>query len=71
MSTQHTPKTKLVSVNLGNLHEIASYANKFGLSDFLLCAQSSGGSGQAIFRLPIDWPTDNFGPLAATPGEHA
>ncbi len=33
--TAHTPATKLVSMNMnGNLHQVANYVSKFGLSDF-------------------------------------
>jgi len=68
MSTTHTPATKLVSMNMsGNLHMVASYVTQFGLSDFFVQAESSGFNSTVLFKLPIDWPTDNHGPLAATP----
>lgn len=62
--TDHKPATKLVSLNLnGNLHDVAHYVTKFGLSDFFVQAQSSGSTSVVLFRLPIDWPVDNFGPV--------
>lgn len=66
MNTQHTPATKLVSLNLGgNLHDVARYVTKFGLSDFFVQADCSGYSSVALFRLPIDWPVDQHGPVSA------
>lgn len=68
MSNVHTPATKLVSINVGgNLHNVASYARKFGLSDFFIQADNYG---VALFRMPIDWPTDQYGPKPATQEEH-
>ena len=67
MSTNHTPVTKLVSLNIGgNLHDVAHYVTKFGLSDFFVQADTSGHNSVALFRLPVDWPTDSRGPLPAT-----
>lgn len=67
MSALHTPKTKLVSMNMGgNLHDVARYVTKFGLSDFFVQAESSGYNSVVLLRLPIDWPTDSHGPLPAT-----
>lgn len=68
MSTNHTPTTKLVSMNMsGNLHDVARYVTKFGLSDFFVQAESSGYNSTVLFKLPIDWPVDNRGPLPVTP----
>ncbi|SEF28450.1 hypothetical protein ABL840_26900 [Variovorax sp. NFACC27] len=67
MSTQHTPQTKLVSMNLGgNLHDVARYLTKFGLSDFFVQAETSGFNATILLRLPIDWPLDGHGPLPAS-----
>lgn len=64
---QHTPTTKLVSLHIsGNLHDVARYVTKFGLSDFFVQADSSGFNSIALFRLPIDWPVDHHGPVAAS-----
>ena len=66
MNTTHTPRTKLVSMNMsGNLHDVARYVNHFGLSDFFVQAESTGGNSVVLFRLPIDWQTDSRGPLPA------
>jgi hypothetical protein len=70
VSNRHTPKTKIVSMNMGgNLHDVARYCSQFGLSDFLLTAESTGYNSIILFRLPIDWPTDKHGPLKAEPEE--
>lgn len=62
----HTPSTKIVSVNIGgNLHDVAKYCRMFGLSDFLLSASGVGGASVALFKFPIDWPCDQHGPLPA------
>lgn len=67
MSEQHVPTTKLVSMNMsGNLHDVARYVTKFGLSDFFMQAESSGYNSIVLFRLPIDWPVDSLGPQKAT-----
>ena len=67
MSAQHTPTTKLVSMNMnGNLHDVARYVTKFGLSDFFVQAEFSGGGAVVLFRLPLDWPVDVLGPAKAT-----
>ena len=66
MSAQYTPKTKLASINLsGNLHDVARYVTKFGLSDFFVQADVSGCNSVVLFRLPIDWPVDAHGPMPA------
>lgn len=66
--TAHAPATKLVSMNMnGNLHQVANYVSKFGLSDFFVQAESSGGTSIVMFKLPIDWPVDAHGPMPATP----
>ncbi len=66
-ATKRTPSTKLVSMNMnGNLHEVASYLNKFGLSEFLVLADSVGGNSTVLLRMPIDWPCDGLGPKPAT-----
>lgn len=68
MTNTYTPKTKLVSINVsGNLHDVARYVTKFGLSDFFVLAEGAGGhSSVVLLRLPADWPTDDYGPLPAT-----
>jgi hypothetical protein len=67
VSNQHTPTTKLVAISVsGNLYDVAKYATRFGLSDFFVQAQFlNGGGSVALFRLPIDWPCDQHGPLPA------
>lgn len=66
MSAVHTPATKLVSLNIsGNLHHVASYVTKFGLSDFFVQADTSGFNSTVLFRLPIDYPVDHLGPVPA------
>lgn len=66
MSAIHTSKTKIVSTNVGgNLHDVARYVTKFGLSDFFVTASSCGSNSTVLFRLPIDWPVDQRGPLPA------
>lgn len=67
IAAQHTPTTKLVSMGIsGNLHDVARYVTKFGLADFFVQAECSGGGGVVLFRLPIDWPVDQHGPVPAT-----
>lgn len=67
MTAQHTPSTKLVSLNMsGNLHNVAVYCRKFGLSDFFVQAESDGNNSVVLFRLPVDWPVDEFGPAKAS-----
>lgn len=66
-AAQYIPTTKLVSLHIsGNLHSVASYVTKFGLSDFFVQADSSGFNSIALFRLPTDWPVDQHGPVPAT-----
>lgn len=66
-AARHTPATKLVSMNIGgNLHDVARYVTKFGLSDFFVQADTSGYNSAVLFRLPIDWPVDERGPVPAT-----
>lgn len=57
-------KTKIVSMNFGgNLHDVARYVTEFGLSDHFVQAQNVGMNSIVLFRLPKDWPTDNYGPI--------
>lgn len=66
MNNTYTPTTKLVSLNLsGNLHDVARYVTQFGLSDFFMQAECSGYSSVVLFRLPIDWPVNEYGPAKA------
>lgn len=60
------PKTKLVTINAGNVHEAAAYADKFGLSDFVLTIAPISGGSIIVFRLPHSWPCDNLGPVPAS-----
>jgi hypothetical protein len=72
MNETHVPATKLVSMNMsGNLHDVARYVTKFGLSDFFVQAESSGYNSLVLFKLPIDSPTDSRGPLPAGPSQRA
>jgi hypothetical protein len=65
-AAQHTPKTELVSMTMsGNLHDVARYVSRFGLSDFFVQAESSGGSCIVLLRLPVGWPVDHLGPVPA------
>jgi hypothetical protein len=67
MSTQHTPKTRLHSMNFsGNLHDVARGINKLGWSDFFVQAESTGNNSVVLLRLPIDWPFDDRGPLTTS-----
>lgn len=67
MSNTHIPTTKLVSLSMnGNLHQVAHYVTKFGLADFYVHADSSGSTSTVLFRLPIDWPVDQHGPVGAS-----
>lgn len=63
----YEPKTKLASANMaGNLHDVKAYCNKFGLSDFLVEASVTSGSCTVmLFRLPLWWECDQFGPKPA------
>lgn len=61
-----TPTTKLVCVNLaGNLHNVANYCVRFGFSDFFVQADVVGLNSIVLFKVPIDWPCDERGPLPA------
>lgn len=65
--TKHTTTTKLVSMNMnGNLHEVAGYLNQFGLSEFLVQADSRAGTSTVLLRMPRDWPCDSVGPKPAS-----
>lgn len=40
------------SVNLGNLHDVAAFANSMGWARWLVTASGSGGHSVALFVLP-------------------
>lgn len=62
----YVPKSKLISMSMnGNMHDVVQYCRMFGLSDFFVQAETQGSTAVVVFRLPIDWPCDNRGPLSA------
>ena len=62
----YEPKTKLASANMaGNLHAVRDYCNKFGLADFLVGTSGDGRNTVMLFRLPMWWACDQFGPKPA------
>ena len=65
---QYKPATKLVSMTVsGNLHDVARCINTFGWADFFVQAEYSGGyNSTVLLRLPVDWPTDEHGPLTVS-----
>lgn len=62
----YEPKTKLSSANMaGNLHSVRDYCNKFGLSDFLVGTDGDGRNTVMLFRVPLWWVCDAYGPRPA------